>query len=162
MRKRKKNFKNTSSENSRRPTKNQMRYQKTANGYILRLIKGEKIIENLTNFCTEKEITSGFFSGIGAATQTTLGFYMLNSKEYIWKSFPDDHEIVSLNGNIAVADGKPFLHIHAVLADENFNAFGGHLKEASVGATCEINLTQIENNVKRVVDDEIGLKLLDL
>ena len=70
-------------------------------------------------------------------------------------------EIASLIGNISQKDGKPFLHIHTVLCDENFTCIGGHLKEAKVGATCEVHLIDLGMNIERKYDNGIGLKLLD-
>ena len=139
-----------------------MTFTNTDRGYIVRLIKGEKIVETLTNFCSDNSISSGVVSGLGGASDITLGYYKLDTKEYVWKDFPEVHEILSLNGNVATVNDSPFLHLHVALSNENFDAIGGHLKEATVAATCEVSITDLNAEITREMDDQIGLKLLSL
>jgi uncharacterized protein len=58
--------------------------------------------------------------------------------------------------------GEPILHMHATLSDETMQAYGGHIKELQVGATCEILLHRWYDSqgLKRAKDSETGLKLL--
>lgn len=127
----------------------------------MRLIKGEEIISTVTQFCKSQNIMSGELLGIGAVEKAELGFYYLDRKEYEWRKFENPMEIVSLTGNIALVDGEPFLHIHTVLSDSNFQTVGGHMKEGVVGATCEIYLNKFETNLTRIFDDITGLKLIE-
>lgn len=137
-----------------------MQSKSTENGFIIRLDLDESILESLTNFCKKENITTGFFNGIGAVKNAILGFYNLPNKDYEWKTFENTMEIVSLTGNITISEDSPFLHIHTVLSDSEFKTVGGHLKEAHVGATCEIFLTKLETTITRQLDESIGLKLL--
>jgi predicted DNA-binding protein with PD1-like motif len=57
---------------------------------------------------------------------------------------------------------KPFIHAHITIADQQFGTFGGHLKEAIVGATCEIYLTRLRGKIQRIKDEITGLNLLDI
>jgi len=139
-----------------------MQSRKTNRGYVLRLNKGEEIMETLTRFCVDNKIGSGLFSGIGAVLNAQIGFYHLDKKEYSFKTFEKPLEIISLIGNVSLVDHEPFLHVHVVLSDENYRAYGGHLKEAQVGATCEVYFFETEININRKLDEDIGLKLLDL
>jgi len=138
-----------------------MRFKKTDKGYILRLFKSENLIEELTNFCNNNHIHSGMFHGIGAVLGAELGSYDLVKKEYRFKKLNKPLELISLTGNIALVDRKSFLHVHAVLSDENLTCFGGHLKKAFIGATCEVYLFDFETDIERFYDKEIGLKLLN-
>jgi len=138
-----------------------MLYTKTSSGYIIRLLKDESLISTLTQFCTQNKIHSGIFHGIGAAIAAEIGFYDLAKKEYKWKKLAKSHEIVSLTGNVSLVHNVPFLHIHTILSSPNFSCVGGHLKELTVGATCEIFLTDLEVSLTRTYDEQIGLKLLD-
>ncbi len=137
-----------------------MKYTKCSQGYIIRLEKGEQIIQAIKDFCKTYTITSAYFNGIGAVQNAELGYYRLDQKEYSWKKFDTAMEVVSLTGNVSQVDGEPFLHIHTVLAYENFQTAGGHLKEAVVGATLEIFMQTVDTKLTRFMDDEIGLKLL--
>ena len=138
-----------------------MQFVKANNSYIIRLEKGESIIEKLELLCQEENISTAFLSGLGALLSATLAFYNLEKKEYELKKLSETHEIVSLVGNITLVDGKPFVHSHCVLSNSKFECFGGHLKEGAVGATCEIHLTKLDTEIERKLDEEIGLKLLD-
>lgn len=137
-----------------------MTFSKDNNSYILRLFKGEKIIETLLSFCKSEAISAGSISAIGGASDITLGYFSLETHEYAWKDFPEVHEIVSLTGNVSLVDGEPFIHAHIVISNKEFQAFGGHLKEATVAATLEVVISPNEINLSREMDAEIGLKLL--
>ena len=139
-----------------------MKFTKNKSGYIVRLERGEQLISTLTQFFLEQNLNSGSLQAIGAAESAELGFYHLNRKEYAWKKFDSLMEIVSLTGNIALVEDKPFLHVHCVLSNENYETIGGHLKEATIGATCEVFVIQNEIGITREFDGKTGLKLLDL
>lgn len=139
-----------------------MKYKKQKNTYIIRLFKGEKIIEALTKFLTEQKITSAYLLGIGAVSEAELAHYDLEKKKYSSKKFNEQLEIINMTGNIALLEGKPMIHTHIALGDKGMKVLGGHLKEATVAATCEIILKTFEENLEREHDPEIGLNLLKL
>lgn len=139
-----------------------MKYKKVQNGYLLRLEKGEEIIKELINFTKDQNLTSGFVSAIGAVASAELGFYHIDKKEYSWEKYEQNLEIASLTGNIAFSENDVIIHLHGVFADEKTNCFGGHLREAKVGATCEVFITELGEKITRSFSDEIGLKLMDL
>ena len=68
-------------------------------------------------------------------------------------------EIASLNGNITAMDGKPYIHLHTVLADQQHVIHGGHVLEMRVGATCEMFVTLLEGEVTRQKEEAIGINL---
>ena len=137
-----------------------MEFLNTKKGYIVRLAKGEKLFATLVTFCKDQSIKSGWLTGIGGFLEAELAFYNLGKKEYELKKFELELEIASLIGNVSLVGGDPYLHIHTVVSDNNFVCYGGHLKEATVGATCEIFLSDFELEIARKFDNEIGLKLL--
>jgi len=133
--------------------------------YIVRLKKGELLIESLTMLAKEQKITGAWISGLGAALWCELGFYHLDTQEYSFKRIDPPAgalEITGLQGNIAWADDKPVIHIHGSFSDEQMRGYGGHVKELAAGATCEIFLHQSQVDFKRSYDEQTGLKLLDL
>lgn len=141
-----------------------MTYKFDGYNYILKLQLGEKLIENLNIFAKEKQLGSAWLNGLGGASETTLGYYNLETREYEWRDFAELMEITSLQGNLAWADGEPVWHVHASLSNREFAAFGGHVKELTAGATVEVFLhTRFKDEkLERVHDDEIGLKLLNI
>jgi len=139
-----------------------MEYKKTNFGYFVRLLRGEEVIACLISLAEKERIQSGFLFGLGAVANPKLGYYDLNSKEYQSETFEGEFEIVNLTGNISQSDDKPFIHAHLTISDEECRAFGGHLFSAQIHATGEITILDFGLPVSRKLDQEIGLKLLDL
>jgi predicted DNA-binding protein with PD1-like motif len=126
---------------------------------LLRLDRGDKIIESILAFCKAENITGGWFFGLGATDDATLASYDLDNKKYIEKDFKGKFEITSLTGNIAKLDNETVLHTHINIADEEFRVYGGHLKEATVSITCEIVL-EPNATINREFDANTGLNLI--
>jgi len=140
-----------------------MKSKKLNNEYILKLEKGEEIIETLAKFCEDNNIKSGSITGIGGTDNAILKYYDREKKEYTPKNFSGrDYEIISLIGNISLVDGKPFAHIHITLGDAEYNVFGGHLGSAVISITCEIAVTMTDGILNRKLDDEFKLNFLDI
>jgi len=123
---------------------------------------GEELVETLTKFLSENSINSGIISGIGAASDVTLNYFNIETKEYEEKHFSGDFEILSLTGNISLKDDLPFAHLHITLGTKEYECIGGHLKAAKVGATCEVVIQKLEAKLDRRLDERTGLYLLDL
>ena len=136
-----------------------MDFKKFGNKYIVRIDKGEEIVESIRKFCKENEIKLGTVTGLGAVDQATIGLFETSSKEYHGTELTGDHEITSLVGNISTKDGEVYLHLHINLADNKYNTYGGHLNSAVVSGTCEITIEEIDGKVEREFDEEVGLNL---
>lgn len=136
--------------------------KKVSDGWLLRAEKGEQLMRSLQSFCEEQDIRSGIISGLGGALWAELAFYHLDQKAYEFDRIDEPLEISNLSGNISSVNEKPFLHVHATVADMNYHSYAGHLKELEVGGTCEVYIKTFPEPVSRVHNDEIGLKLLDL
>ena len=133
------------------------------NKYVARLDKGERLLAGLREFCASSGLASAMLSGIGGVQEVELGFYNLKTRQYQWQTFAQLLEIISLNGTIALdQDGEPVFHIHGAFADEQYQVVGGHVRDLVVGGTCELAVTRINQPLHRKLDDETGLKLLDV
>lgn len=140
-----------------------MNFVKDDYNWVLRLDRGEKLMESLEKLVKEQDIPSCWISVIGGASEVTLGYYALEAEEYRWQTFIDTLEIASLSGNLAWQDDKPVFHIHGTLSMANFHTIGGHVKELTVGGTCEIFLHRwFGEPFKRTKDKKTGLNILDL
>jgi len=136
-----------------------MESKKIKNKHILRIDRGEEIVETLTKYCKENNINLGIVVGIGAVNNAVIGLFKCATKEYIKTEITGDHEITSLLGNISTKDGETYLHLHINLSDEKYQTRGGHLNSAIVSGTGEIFIIEVEGNVDRKFSDEIGLNL---
>ena len=139
-----------------------MKHKFDGYNYLVRLEKGEKLVESLLSFAKQQKIAGAWISAIGAVSNIELGFYDLNAQSYKWQSFDQDLEITSLNGSLAWEGEEPIVHLHGTFSDEQMKSVGGHIKEAEIAGTCELfihvwNSDQLHRNL----DVGTGLKLLD-
>jgi predicted DNA-binding protein with PD1-like motif len=139
-----------------------MQFQKIDNSYIVHVEKGEKVMDTLTQFCIDRDITSGQLSGIGAVKNVDIGAYNITSKEYIHKIFDSILELLSFQGNVAIKDGEPFIHAHITLGNHDMEVSGGHLFEMEVAAVGEFIIHDFKDKTHRVLNEDIGLATLSL
>lgn len=139
-----------------------MKYAQFGDRYLIRLMKGEEIVEALAGFAQKKKIRAAAVSGIGAVRNIVLGYFDPETRKYLREEFPESFELAGMNGNLSLLDGKPTLHLHAVLADRSHRARAGHLFSARVSVTVEVTLVPFSGTVERKWEEEIGLNLLQL
>ena len=106
-----------------------MEFRKIGEDYVVRLDRGEEVMECLTNLCEKEGIALASISGIGASDCMEVGLYNVSEKKYYPKEFTGEMEVTSLVGSVTEKDGKPYLHIHANACDEELRGIGGHLKK---------------------------------
>lgn len=100
-------------------------------------------------------------SGLGGTEHVTLSFYDLETRQYIDKTFDEPLEILSLQGNLAWVDGKPFWHVHGSFSTREFQSIGGHVKQLSIALTGELLIVPLETALTRGYDETTGLQLLE-
>jgi len=135
-------------------------FRKFGNRYVVRIDRGEEVVESLNAFLAQSGVLSGSVSGIGAVYWAEVARFVAETKQYVTQRLEGEHEITALNGNIAVLDGKPFLHLHVALANTEFRGFGGHLLTAVVSGTCEVMIDVFEGHLKREFNEKEGLNLI--
>lgn len=137
-----------------------MQAKKFGQKYLIRIDRGEEIVETLKKFCAENQIKLGTISGLGATNDADIGLYDVKTKKYYEKEMKGNFEIAPLTGNITTMKGETYLHLHANLGDESQHSFSGHLTKAVVSATFEAVLEIIDGEVDREKDPETGLNLI--
>ncbi len=138
-----------------------MDYRKMQNKIVVRLDKGEEILEELVKICEKEKIKLANVNALGAIREFTVGLFETQNKKYESTTYNGDFEIVSLTGNVTTKDGEIYIHIHLAAADKENKVYGGHLNKAIISATCEMFIDVIEGKVERTFDKEIGLNLFD-
>ncbi|HIT70855.1 MAG TPA: DNA-binding protein [Candidatus Scatovivens faecipullorum] len=138
-----------------------MEYRKFDDTYVVRLNKGEEVIESLKDLCKNENIELAEITGLGASNLVEIGVFNVNTKEYNTKIFEGMFEITSLIGNATRKDGEVYLHIHINFGDEEGLVKGGHLVRSIISATSEIVVRRINGKVGRKLSNEIGLNLLE-
>lgn len=137
-----------------------MEYERFGSKLIVRLDKGEEILESLTFLCRKNTIKLASVSGIGAVNKVSIGLFRQESQEYFTKEIIGDMEITGLTGNISQQDGAVYVHLHIVVTDISYQAFGGHLNAGWIGATSEIVIDIIDGEINRQFSKEVGLNLM--
>ena len=129
--------------------------------FMGRLSKGDDLLRALTNFCQKLGITLGEVKAMGAVSQARIGYYHQNSRNYEWLELDRPLEILALEGNISLKDGKPFVHAHVTLADGDGRAYGGHLAEGTMVFAAEFVMQELkaDGGLERQLDEETGLFL---
>ena len=139
-----------------------MQYRQIGNTYMVRIDLGEDILESLKKLCEDRRILLARVEAIGAADHAVLGVYDLKKKEYYPEEIREFMEITALNGSVTALNGKPYIHLHATLADQHHGIHGGHVLEMRVGATCEMFVTVLDGEVTRRKDEALGINLWTL
>lgn len=139
-----------------------MKYQRFEQTIIVRMDKGEDIVEQVKNVALKEKIKLASISALGAINEFTVGVFKTKEKKYYANEFKGDFEIVSLTGTINTMNDEYYSHMHLSAGNDQGQVFGGHLNKAIVSATCEMVIQIINGEVDRYFDEEIGLNLLKL
>ncbi len=137
-----------------------MRFIKTATGFVVRLDRGEEVLDGLSSFIEQAGLVGGSITGIGAVQDTVLGYLDPETKSYHKQTFSGDMELVNLTGNITWVDGKPFVHAHVTISGSDFVARSGHLFQARIAVTGEFYVHPSEVRLARVADPVTGANLI--
>jgi predicted DNA-binding protein with PD1-like motif len=124
--------------------------------------KGEEFIDGLTSFARENALGGSHFTAIGAFRDVMLGYFDRETKKYKKIPMVEQVEVLSLVGDIALKDNMPQVHAHVVVGKSDGTAHGGHILEAHVWPTLEVILTESPKHLRRKIDLETGLALIDL
>lgn len=123
---------------------------------------GDEVAAGLHRFAEENRLSASHFTAIGAFERVTLGYFDWEQKDYQKIPVHEQVEVVSLIGDIALDNGQPKVHAHVVIGKSDGTAHGGHLLEAYVRPTLEVVLVESPAHLKRRMDRDSGLALIDL
>ena len=137
-----------------------MEYRKFGDTYIVRMDPGEEILTKLKVFAEQEGVKLASVTALGAVKDFTVGVFDTGAKVYKSNRFQGVYEIVSLVGTINTMNDAFYCHLHMCAADQEGHAFGGHLNEAVISATCELVVTCLSGRTDRVFSDEVGLNLI--
>mgnify|MGYP002521228190 FL=1 len=136
-----------------------MEYRKFGNTLVVRIDKGEEILESVKVLAEKENIKLASIQALGAINDFTVGVLDTATRQYRSNSFTGAYEIVSLTGTINTKNDAFYCHLHLAAGNDKGSVFGGHLNRAVVSATCEMIVTLIDGRVDREFSDEIGLNL---
>lgn len=130
--------------------------------FVLVFDTGDEALETLLAWAAEHRVRAARIEAIGAFASVTLGYFDIDARDYARIEIDEQVEVLSLAGNIALVDDSPRAHAHVVVGRRDGSALGGHLLAARVRPTLEMSVTELGQPLRRTVDEETGLPLLDL
>jgi uncharacterized protein len=138
-----------------------MQFEKFGNKYIVRLDKGEEIVETLKQFCEKEKIYLASVSGIGATNKVVVGLFDAETKKYHSTELTGNFEISPLSGNVSTMNNEVYMHLHINICDKENKSFGGHLNSAIVSATFEAIIDVIDGKIDRAFNPDVGLNTIE-
>jgi len=139
-----------------------MQSKEKQNLIFIKLFEDENVSEKIKEACVKYNVkTAVVLSGIGQLKNFQLGYFK-KKNDYSPSTYNNPYELLSLTGNICYIDEEYLLHLHAVLGDEKKQTIGGHFIDGTVGITAEIVLLKTKLEIKRIMDEQTGLKTLSL
>jgi predicted DNA-binding protein with PD1-like motif len=123
--------------------------------------RGEEIINALTTYVAQNNITSAHLTGLGAVDEIEIAYYDVATQEYETHHLDEALEILNLTGNISTDNtGKTIIHVHGTFARRDLSVIGGHVTSMRVSGVGEIHLQTFSSGMHRRYDDETGLQVL--
>ena len=138
-----------------------MDYRKFSDYYVLRLDRGEEVLQSLALFAEREGIELASVEGLGAVDELTVGVYNVAEQKYYSNIYSGAFEIVSLHGTIDRMQGRSYSHFHICVSDMGGVCRGGHLNMARISATGEIIVHLLPGKINRKKDSVTGLNLWD-
>jgi predicted DNA-binding protein with PD1-like motif len=130
--------------------------------FALIMDAGDEVGACITAFAKQQNLSAAQFTGIGAFSSATLGFFDLSRKDYKRIRITEQTEVLSLIGDISLYQNVPKMHAHVVLGKEDGTAHGGHLLEGITRPTVEIILTESPAYLRREIDPTVAIPLIKL
>ena len=138
-----------------------MDYKRFDKKIVLRLKKGDKIIESIKSLALKENIKAAHFQGIGAVDELRIGILHPGDDDYSWDIYKENLEVTSLLGNITIFEDEPVIHSHITCSDDKSKAIAGHLGEARCSFTVEIFIDLIDGKLEKKTDPELGINIIE-
>lgn len=129
--------------------------------YSIIFYKDDDVMSGLTDFAIAHKVSDAHFTAIGAVSSATLAWLDIPKKMYRRIAVTQQVEVVSLIGDIAVFNGVPVVHMHAVLCKSDGSTVAGHVFELITNPTVEVFMTVNTTPLRKKADDASGMKLID-
>jgi predicted DNA-binding protein with PD1-like motif len=131
--------------------------------FVVVLDAGDEAFRSILDFAAAESIAAAAVTAIGAFESATVGWFDFAPKTYRRIPVAAQCEVLSAIGDIAAGDdGKPSLHMHAVLGLSDGSTRGGHLLEGIVRPTLEVMVAKTPAYLRRKKKPEFGIALIDL
>ncbi|MES3629706.1 MAG: DNA-binding protein [Longimonas sp.] len=117
-------------------------------------------MEELAAFGERRSVQSATFQGIGAFSSATLAFFDREAQRYDPIEVATQTEVLHVSGNLTHHEGEIRVHAHATLSYPDGSTIGGHLLQATVWPTLELQCQTYSTRIGRTDHEDIGLPLI--
>ena len=124
--------------------------------------KGDEVITELKGFAKQYNLNGSHFTAVGAFQKATLGYFERQEMDYKHIPINEQVEVLIMAGDIVSSEDGHKVHAHVVVGKSDGSAHGGHILEAYVWPTLEVMMTEEPSYLRRKIDDETGLALIDI
>ena len=130
--------------------------------FVLVLASGEEAFSAISDFAANNRLSGASLTALGAFERVSVGWFDIAAKAYRAIEIEEQCEGLSLLGDIALGDdGKPSLHMHAVLGLSDGTTRGGHFLKGIVRPTLEVTIVETPAHLRRRRRPELGIALID-
>lgn len=128
--------------------------------YALVFDSGDEAKSALEEFAVREELSAAHFTGIGAFSDVTLGYFDWERKQYDEIPVSEQVEVAAFIGDVALGEDGPEVHAHLVVGDRAGRARAGHFLGGHVRPTLEVIVTETPAELRKQHDPESGLALI--
>lgn len=106
---------------------------------------GDELMSGMTDFAEKNHLKLSEVRGLGGISSAVVSAY--DPQKGAFKRFNIDQkgELVSLQGEITVQDGKPQFHAHVVFVLVDGTVHGGHLVEAHINPIANLFVNEYDS-----------------
>ena len=132
---------------------------------VARLQPGEELVEAIKDLSRRMGVSAGLVIAIGGLSHLEVGVY--KNGRYDVQTFEagsgETIELTSAIGSVALGDdGSPFPHVHVTASLPNHQPVSGHLIKGIVNPLVELFIVKASGQLRRTMDQSIGLPALSL
>lgn len=113
----------------------------TGRTYAIVMENGDEVVGCLAAFARHERLSKAEFRGLGGLCEVLLGCFEVDGRPLLSVPLSEPVGVLSLVGNIDVADGEPRVDPHAVIRKADGSAWGGRLLEGQACPRLEILLS---------------------
>ena len=130
--------------------------------YVVVCDPDDEAVGVLTDFARAEDLEASQITGVGGFERATLGWFDRETRQHRPIEVDEPAEVLSLIGDVAETEQGPSLNIHVVLGLRDGTTRGGHLLAGQVFPTLELIVTENPAELRKVMNPEVGIALIDL
>jgi hypothetical protein len=100
--------------------------------FRLEFASGDWAMAGLYEFVKQRKLSAGYLSAVGSFSRADIGSLDPRTNQIRHNPVNEQAEVAAFGGNLWQRDGKPFIHVHVVLALLDGTTRGGHLFEGQI------------------------------